>query len=70
MVTSGVCWKQRGDATSRESNKTRRTFRPVYEGDGLVRNLFHVGRHLLRAEHHRELRGRSFLIWDAVTIAA
>ena len=36
---------------------------------GLVRNLFHVGRHLLRAEHHRELRGRSFLIWDAVTIA-
>ena len=22
---------------------------------GLVRNLFHVGRHLLRAEHHREL---------------
>ena len=37
---------------------------------GLVRNLFHVGRHLLRAEHHRELRGRSFLIWDAVTIAA
>ena len=37
---------------------------------GLVRNLFHVGRHLLRAEHHRELRGRSFLIWDAVTLAA
>ena len=37
---------------------------------GLVRNLFHVGRHLLRAEHHRKLRGRSFLIWDAVTIAA
>ena len=37
---------------------------------GLVRNLFHVRRHLLRAEPHRELRGRSFLIWDAVTIAA
>ena len=37
---------------------------------GLVRNLFHVGRHLLRAEHHRELRGRSFLMWDAVTLAA
>ena len=30
---------------------------------GLVRNLFHVGRHLLRAEHHRKRRGRSFLIW-------
>ncbi len=37
---------------------------------GLVRNPFHVGRHLLRAEHHRKLRSRSFLIWDAVTIAA
>ena len=37
---------------------------------GLVRNLFRVGRHLVRAVHHRELRGRSFLIWDAVTIAA
>ena len=37
---------------------------------GLVRNLFRVGRHLVRAEHHRELRGRSFLIWDAVTLAA
>ena len=37
---------------------------------GLVRNLFRVGRHLVRAVHHRELRGRSFLIWDAVTITA
>ena len=37
---------------------------------GLVRNLFRVGRHLVRVVHHRELRGRSFLIWDAVTIAA
>ena len=27
---------------------------------GLVRNLFRVGRHLVRAVHHRELRGRSF----------
>ena len=37
---------------------------------GVVLNLFRVGRHLVRAVHHRELRGRSFLIWDAVTIAA
>ena len=37
---------------------------------GLVRNLFHVGRHLLRAAHHRELRGRYFLMWDEVTLAA
>ena len=38
-------------------------------GHGLVQNLFCVGRHLLRADHHRELRGRAFLAWDAVTIA-
>ena len=36
---------------------------------GLVQNLFRVGRHLLRADHHRELRGRAFLAWDTVTIA-
>ena len=36
---------------------------------GLVRNLFRVGRHLLRAAHHRLLRTRSFLAWDAVTCA-
>ena len=38
---------------------------------GSVRlRLVYRGRHLVRAEHHRERRGRSFLIWDAVTIAA
>ncbi len=37
---------------------------------GLVQNLFRVGRHLLRARHHRELRGRAFLAWDAATCAA
>ena len=36
---------------------------------GLVRNLFRVGRHLLRAAHHRLLRTRSFRVWDAVTCA-
>ena len=36
---------------------------------GLVQNLFRVGRHLLRADHHRELRGRALLAWDTVTIA-
>jgi putative transposase len=34
---------------------------------GLVRNLFRVGRHLLRAAHHRMLRTRSFLVWHDVT---
>ncbi len=36
---------------------------------GLVLNLFRVGRHLLRAAHHRLLRTRSFRVWDAVTCA-
>ncbi len=34
---------------------------------GLVHNLFRVGRHLLRAGHHRVLRTRSFCVWDAAT---
>ena len=33
----------------------------------LVRNLFRVGRHLLRAAHHRLLRTRSVLVWNDVT---
>jgi putative transposase len=35
----------------------------------LVLNLFRVGRHLLRAVHHRLLRTRSFRVWDEVTSA-
>ena len=34
---------------------------------GLVRNLFRVGRHLLRAAHQRLLRTRAFLTWNDVT---
>jgi putative transposase len=34
---------------------------------GLVGNLFRVGRHLLRAAHHRVLRTRAFLVWNDVT---
>jgi putative transposase len=36
---------------------------------GLVRNLFRVGRHLHRAVHHRLLRTRAFLTWNEVTCA-
>jgi putative transposase len=36
---------------------------------GLVRNLFRVGRHLLRAAHHRLLRTRAFLVWNEATCA-
>jgi putative transposase len=36
---------------------------------GVVQNLFRVGRHLLRSAHHRLLRTRAFVEWDAVTSA-
>ena len=36
---------------------------------GIVQNLFRVGRHLLRSAHHRLLRSRAFVEWDAVTCA-
>lgn len=34
---------------------------------GLVGNLFRVGRHLLRAVHHRLFRKRAFEVWNTVT---
>ena len=34
---------------------------------GVVLNLFRVGRHLLRAVHHRLLRTRAFGMWREVT---
>ena len=34
---------------------------------GVVQNLFRVGRHLLRAVHHRVLRTRAFAEWDTAT---
>ena len=37
---------------------------------GPVQNLFRVGRHLLRAVHHRLLRRRAFQVWTAVTCAS
>ena len=36
---------------------------------GAVQNLFRVGRHLLRSIHHRLLRTRAFVEWEAVTCA-
>ena len=32
---------------------------------GVVQNLFRVGRHLLRAAHHRLLRTQALVEWDA-----
>ena len=36
---------------------------------GVVQNLFRVGRHRLKAVHHRLLRARSLTVWNAVTAA-
>ena len=36
---------------------------------GPVQNLFRVGRHLLRAVHHRLLRTQAFRVWREVTCA-
>ena len=36
---------------------------------GVVLNLFRVGRHLLRSAHHRLLRTRAFVEWEVVTCA-
>ena len=37
--------------------------------NGVIQNLFRLGRHRLRAMHHRLLRARSFTVWEAVTAA-
>ena len=34
---------------------------------GITRNLFRVGRHLLRAVNYRILRARALVVWNAVT---
>jgi len=36
---------------------------------GVIQNLFRVGRHLLRAAHHRMFRQRAFGVWTEVTCA-
>ena len=36
---------------------------------GVVQNLFRVGRHRLKSEHHRLLRARSFTVWNEETAA-
>ena len=50
-----------------ESAAQLQRFASVY---GIVQNLFRVGRNLLRAAHHRVLRTRTFVEWDAVTCAS
>ena len=58
--------------TSRSSPVIRQRLMPQQRFasvHGIVQNLFRVGRHLLRSAHHRLLRTRAFVEWDAVTCA-
>jgi len=34
---------------------------------GQINNLFRVGRHLIRAAHHRILRNQAFELWREIT---
>jgi hypothetical protein len=47
----------------------RYRFPPAIISHAVVRNLFSVGRHQLRATQQRLLRSRAFGTWDAVTAA-
>ncbi len=60
------------DPAARASDAALQVGRPLQRFasvHGVVQNLFRVGRHLLRAVHHRSLRARAFVEWDAVTCA-
>jgi putative transposase len=58
---------------TRQRERQMRRFKSVAHAQrfvavhGLVRNLFRVGRHRLRAAHHRLLRTRAFLTWKDAT---
>ena len=62
-------------ATRQRERQMRRFKSPVQlqrfaSVHGAVQNLFQVGRHLLRADHHRLLRRRAFVEWEAVKCAS
>jgi len=69
------CWNRAGGgefAGTVPSTMYRRFSSPAHAQrflsvHGVVLNLFRVGRHLLRAVHHRLLRTRAFGMWREVT---
>ena len=60
---------------TRQCKRQRRSFKSAAQLQrfasvhGIVQNLFRVGRHILRSAHHRLLRTRAFVEWDAATCA-
>jgi putative transposase len=57
----------------RQRERQMRGFKSVAQAQrfwsvqGVIQNLFRIGRHLLRSANHRLLRGRSQLVWHQVT---
>jgi putative transposase len=57
----------------RQRERQMRGFKSVAQAQrfwsvqGVIQNLFRIGRHLLRSASHRLLRGRSQLVWHQVT---
>ena len=71
VETAGV--NPRTSAPENRSRSISSRYKKMKKGSasihGIVQNLFRVGRHLLRSAHHRLLRTRAFVEWDAVTCA-
>ena len=72
------CANNRAEASHQPTRQRERQMRGFPSPDhahrllhlhGVTQNLFRVGRHRLRAVHHRMLRARSFSVWTAVTAA-
>jgi putative transposase len=60
---------------TREQERQMRRFKSIAQAQqffcvhGQVQNLFRIGRHHLKAVHHRLLRDRAFSAWREVTCA-
>ncbi len=60
---------------TRQQERQMRRFKSTVQAQrfltvhGAIQNLFPVGRHHLKAIHHRLLRDRAFTVWNEVTCA-
>ena len=59
----------RAEVSHEPTRQRERQMRRFTWVNGVVQNLFRVGRHLLRSRHHRVFRKRAFVEWDAATCA-
>ena len=75
---SGQYENNRAEAShqpTRQQERQMRRFKSIEQAQrflsvqGPVQNLFRVGRHHLKAQHHRQLRGRAFSDWRELTCA-